>query len=198
MSDAHFLFSRGSHVENRVITDYGKMAETIEAAKRLGMRIVLTSGTFDFFHEGHARYLEEAHSHGELLIVGVDNDEKVRARKGPRRPLVAEGERMEILCHCRHVDMVFLKRLGDPHWELIRTVRPDTLIATEGTYTTDEIAELQSGYCGKVVVLPPQSATSTTARLRLLLIQTTEEIQERLEATFAELREFFERLKGGR
>lgn len=198
MSDSHFLFSRGSHVGDRVITDYGRMAATVDACKRLGMRVVLTSGTFDFFHEGHARYLEEARSHGEILIIGVDNDEKVRTRKGPRRPLVAEDERMEILCHCRHVDMVFKKRLGDPHWELIRTVQPDTLIATEGTYTSDEIGELQTKYCGKVVVLPPQSATSTTARLRLLLIQTTEEIQERLEAVFAELREFFERLKGGR
>lgn len=197
MAESHFLFSRSARVGDRVITDYGKMTEIVDASKRLGMSVVLTMGAFDLFHEGHARYLEAAHRHGDLLIVGVDNDEKVRERKGPRRPLVSEQERMEILCHCRHVDITFLKKLGDPKWELIRTVQPDTLIATQGTYTPEQIQELEEKYCRKVIVLPHQSATSTTARMRLLLMGTTEEIQARVEATFAELNRFFTELKGG-
>ena len=197
MAESHFLFSRSARVEDRIFTDYGKMAMVVESCKQLGMRIVLTMGAFDLFHEGHARYLEAARGHGDILIVGVDNDEKVKQKKGDRRPLVSEQERMEILCHCRHVDIVFLKKLGDPKWELVRTVQPDTLIATQGTYKPEQTQELEEKYCRKVMVLPPQSATSTTARMRLLLMGTTEEIQARVEATFAELNRFFNELRRG-
>ena len=46
------------------------------------MRVVLTSGSFDIIHEGHSMYLEAARGFGDFLIVGLDSDEKIRARKG--------------------------------------------------------------------------------------------------------------------
>ena len=105
MQKLHDLFGPGSNPKERIVQDYERLAEIIEGCKRLSMRTVLTSGTFDLFHEGHARYLEQARSRGDLLVVGVDNDEKVNQRKGPKRPLVTDSMRMEILCHCRHVDI---------------------------------------------------------------------------------------------
>ena len=33
-------------------------------------------------------YLEAARRFGDFLIVGLDSDEKIRARKGPSRPAV--------------------------------------------------------------------------------------------------------------
>ena len=41
-------------------------------------------------HIGHARYFENAKRHGDILVVGVDSDEKVRERKGPERPVVPD------------------------------------------------------------------------------------------------------------
>ena len=46
-----------------------------------------------------AQGLTRAKKLGDLLIVGVDSDAKVRARKGPHRPVVPEGERVRILSH---------------------------------------------------------------------------------------------------
>jgi hypothetical protein len=40
------------------------------------------------------------------------------------------------------------------------------LVATEETYTPDEIRELEDGYCGRVEVLGRMAMVSTSARLR--------------------------------
>ena len=196
----HDIFGLGSNVTKRVISDYDEIAEKIEACRKLGLRIVLTSGTFDIYHEGHARYLEKAKAEGDILIVGVDNDDKVRRRKGTNRPMVTEGSRMEILCHCRHVDLVFLKKDGDPKWGLIKTIRPDVLIATQRTYSEDQIKELAE-FCGEVKVLEPQAATSTTAIIRNVLVGmakgTVEEAEEKLKSAVEEIIGILGKLKVG-
>ncbi len=198
------IFGPGSNVTKRVISSYDEIAEKIEACRKLkpGLRIVLTSGTFDIYHEGHARYLERAKSEGDILIVGIDNDDKVRRRKGANRPMVTEGSRMEILCHCRHVDLVFLKKDGDQKWGLIKTIRPDVLIATQRTYSEEQIKELAE-FCGEVKVLEPQAATSTTAIIRNVLVgmtkETVEEAEEKLRSAVEEIIGILGKLKiGGR
>jgi rfaE bifunctional protein nucleotidyltransferase chain/domain len=100
--------------KGRFIDDKKKLAEVVDALRTMGAKIVLTQGSFDFIHIGHFIYLEKARKHGDILIVGVDNDEKVRRRKGPERPIVSEDERVKMLTHVRHVDIVTLKRYDDP------------------------------------------------------------------------------------
>lgn len=189
----HDVFGPGSNTVERIVRDYQTIEARVQSARGLGMKIVLTSGTFDIFHEGHARYLEQARSRGDLLIVGVDSDEKVRRRKGENRPVVGEDERMEILCHSRHVDLVFLKGADDLRWQLIRTVHPDVLIATRETYMEDDLVALKE-ICGEVVVLEPQAATSTTARIRKLVIGAVAQMRVKL----AEVMEFLEELERGK
>jgi rfaE bifunctional protein nucleotidyltransferase chain/domain len=176
----HDLFCSGSCVERRIFRDYDKLAEAVAACRTLGLRIVLTSGTFDLSHVGHDRYLEKARSHGDLLLVGVDSDEKTKDRKGPNRPMVGEEERTEILCHKRHVDIVFLKQKDDAHLQLVRTVQPDTLVLSSGSERTEEEMGTLRELCGQVVVLEPQATTSTTARIRRVLVGPAKQIKERL------------------
>jgi D-beta-D-heptose 7-phosphate kinase/D-beta-D-heptose 1-phosphate adenosyltransferase len=130
-------------------------------------------------HIGHARYFEAAKKHGQILIVGVDSDEKVRARKGPDRPVVPENERLEMVTHLRSVDVVYLKPLKAPRWNLIKVIRPDVLVATKETYTRPELQELKK-YCKKVLVLEPQATTSTSAKIRLLQISTAKKLEQSL------------------
>lgn len=161
----------------RFVNDRKQLSDIVTALRTIGAKIVLTQGTFDFIHIGHFLYLEKAKSHGDVLIVGVDSDKKVRKRKGPERPIVAEDERVKMLTHVRHVDYVTIKRLEDPKWALIKLVRPDTLIATEGTYKSQDLKKLRK-ICGEVVVLEPQATTSTTAKLRRLNIGLARKIKE--------------------
>lgn len=159
------IFGFGSNFKKRYILDHKELKKVVEHCHALDLKIVLTQGSFDMVHIGHARYLEEARNRGDILIVGIDSDEKVRRRKGPHRPVVPEDERLEMLTHLRHVHIVTIKRPGDEKWALIKIVQPDTLIATSETYTAEELEALKE-FCGEVVVFEPQAMTSTSAKIR--------------------------------
>jgi len=162
-----------SNLELRIVPNLGELQKRMEAlrvASNNTCKIVLTSGTFDIKHVGHDRYLENARSQGDFLVVGVDGDAKVKKKKGPHRPIVDEAERTEAVCHTRYVDLVIVKNDGWGKWALIKAVQPDVLVVTKETYTEEQIKLLENGFCKKVVVLPPQAETSTTAKIRKLLI----------------------------
>lgn len=194
------IFDLNALVKDRFISDYAKLKSAVDHCKGLGLKIVLTQGTWDLVHIGHARYFQEAKKHGDLLVVGVDSDEKVRSRKGPDRPIVPHDERMEMVAHMRYVDIAVLKELNHPKWHLIKIVCPDILIATQETYNKKQLKELKK-YCGKVVVLEPRATTSTSAKIRRLQISTARKMEEKLtprilkaiEETLSEIKE--EKLK---
>ena len=172
--DSEIFFGGKSILDNK------RLKEVVGHCKGLGLKIVLTQGSWDLIHIGHARYMREAKKHGDLLIVGVDSDEKIRARKGPERPIVPQEERLEMVTHLRYVDLVALKELHDPKWNLIKLVRPDVLIATERMeYTKKEVQELKK-ICGKVVLLESQATTSTSAKIRHLQINTAQKLERAL------------------
>jgi D-beta-D-heptose 7-phosphate kinase/D-beta-D-heptose 1-phosphate adenosyltransferase len=197
------VFGPGSNFAGRFIRNYIELTTKVIAMKNLGLKVVLTSGTFDLLHVGHSRYLEQGKILGDILVVGVDSDRKVKIRKGENRPIVPEEERLEVLCHLRHVDLVVLKQPDDPHWHLIKAVCPNVLLTTKGTYNPEEIEQLKE-FCGEVVVLEPQAETSTSAKIRLLLVMHATEVKRRLEeatenvvAQLKSVRELVDGLFGG-
>jgi D-beta-D-heptose 7-phosphate kinase/D-beta-D-heptose 1-phosphate adenosyltransferase len=181
------LFADASNFELRYVKSYDQITEIVEALRVLGLQVVLTSGSFDILHEGHSMYLEAARGFGDFLIVGLDSDEKLRKRKGPGRPAVPELERLRMVTHQRGVGLVTLKDLDEPKWSLIKAVRPDVLVATAETYSDEEIAELESKYCGRVEVLERMATVSTSARLRRLQMGLAEVMSKRLSERLPEL-----------
>jgi rfaE bifunctional protein nucleotidyltransferase chain/domain len=181
------LFADASNFELRYVKDHTRIFEIVSALRVLGLRVVLTSGSFDILHEGHSMYLEAARGFGDFLIVGVDSDEKLRCRKGPGRPLVPELERLRMVTHQRGVGLVTLKHVDDPKWSLIQAVRPDVLVATGETYSADDIEQLEAKYCGRVEVLDRMATVSTSARLRRLQVSMAETMSQRLAARLPEL-----------
>lgn len=164
---------------HKIAKDYDEVVDFVKKQRRTKKKIVLTQGSFDMLHIGHARYCREAKERGDILIVGVDSDEKIRARKGEGRPIVPQDERLEMLAHLEYVDQVVLKQHNVPKWELIRLIKPDVLIATKETYNQEQIKALEE-FCGKVVVLKPMATTSTSAKLRLVQIEAAQKIQTTL------------------
>lgn len=164
----------------RKIPDTQTLAQLVKKWRKTDKKLVLVSGSWDLIHEGHALYLEKAKSYGDILIVGVDSDKKIRKRKGPGRPVVPEDERMRMLTHLRSVDVVILKDVDDPRWSLIKTVQPDILVATKETYHPKQIIELEGKYCGEVLVHERMATTSTSARLRLVQIDLADKLSQKL------------------
>jgi rfaE bifunctional protein nucleotidyltransferase chain/domain len=106
-----------------VVAGREEMVERCEALRRQGRRIVLSNGAFDLLHVGHLRALRDARSHGDVLVVGVNDDESVRSLKGPGRPVVPAEERAELVAALACVDYVHL--FSEPEvGELLRELRP--------------------------------------------------------------------------
>lgn len=165
------IFGDEANLKDRLITDQKKLGELVKHWKGTGLTVVLTSGTWDLFHVGHAQYLEKAKKLGDILIVGVDSNEKVKKRKGPHRPIVSEDERVKILSHIRHVDVISIKKSSDAKDQLIKAVRPDVLVVSKTTKHSKEALEGKKKYCGRVVEFSSQSKTSTTAKIRLMHVK---------------------------
>ena len=119
-----------------------------------GQKLVFTNGVFDILHVGHVRYLEQARSLGDALVVAINSDASVRELKGAGRPLINEHERAEILAALRSVDYVGVFNDVSPR-SLIAELLPDVLVKG-GDYGLDEIhgrAEVEAAG-GRVVSLP--------------------------------------------
>jgi rfaE bifunctional protein nucleotidyltransferase chain/domain len=164
----------------RLISSLDEMTRTINHLKGLGLRVVLTSGSFDLIHLGHVKYLMRAKELGDVLVVGVDSDAKIRGRKGPDRPMVPEDERLEMLAHQRPVDMIFLKDVDEARWGLTRAVEPDVLVLTEEHgYSEQEQAQLRE-ICGELAVIERQASVTTSERIRQMYMHMGERLGPKL------------------
>lgn len=146
-----------------------ELIEKIENAKSLGKKVGLVQGSWDLFHLGHLRYLLKARELCDFLIIAMDSDEKIRKRKGNSRPIIPEEERYEFIKLLNIADGIVIKKLNEPKWGLIREVKPDVLIAIKDNYSDDEIQKLEE-ICGKVAILPRQSESSTSDKIRKIII----------------------------
>ncbi len=171
------IIDSGSNINHRFIKDHNELKNIVETLKNMGYRIVLTQGVYDLIHEGHAAYLEVAKSEGDILIVGVDSDELTKKRKGPDRPIVPQDERIKMLVHLRHVDIVTIKEIHHGIGDLIKLLKPDVMVFSKSTKDIDsKMIKEYKDFCGKILVLPPQSKNTTTARIRNLAIDGAEKL----------------------
>lgn len=146
-----------------------KLQQRIDKAKSEGRSVGLVQGSWDLFHLGHLRYILKARNLCDFLIIAMDSDEKIRKRKGNGRPIIPEKERYDFLNMLGVADAVVIKQLGEPKWGLIKKVRPDVLVAIKENYTDEQIEALGE-YCGKVAILPRQSPSSTSDKIRKITI----------------------------
>lgn len=116
-----------------------ELAVEVAAHREAGQRVILTNGCFDVIHAGHVAYLREARSLGDVLVVGINADDQVRAMKGDGRPIYSAVERLEILSELQCIDYLTVFEEPTAH-ELIRAVAPD-IYAKGGDYTPDQVAE---------------------------------------------------------
>ncbi len=139
-----------------------------------GLRLVLTNGTFDLLHIGHIRYLEEARSYGDVLVVGVNSDSSASGYKGPGRPVVPQDERAEIVAALRCVDYATI--FDEPTAErLVEALKPEVYVKG-GDYSLDRTqtgkslpeAAIVRSYGGEVRLVrlvPGHSASDLVKRI---------------------------------
>lgn len=138
-------------------------------ARNSGKTIGLVQGSWDLFHLGHLRYILRARELCDYLIIAMDSDDKIKKRKGNNRPIIPEKERYDFLKLLGIADDVVIKDVNEPKWGLIKSVRPDVLIAIKENYTDEQIVKLKE-YCKDVAILERQSESSTSDKIRKMTI----------------------------
>ena len=137
------------------------------ADRARGLTLALANGCFDLIHVGHVRYLAGAAAEAERLVVAVNDDRSVAALKGQGRPILAAGERAELVAAFGMVDYVVV--FPEPTVaELLEALRPD--VHCKGTdYTADTVPERAAvqAYGGRTAIVGDPKDHSTRDLIRL-------------------------------
>ena len=113
---------RGFPTANRTIAKYADVAP----------KIVLVTGSYDWFHSGHIRFFEEVSALG-LLYVVVGHDANILLLKGDGHPMFSEDERRYMAGSIRFVEHALISTGNgwlDAEPE-IEKIRPDIYAVNE-------------------------------------------------------------------
>jgi rfaE bifunctional protein nucleotidyltransferase chain/domain len=134
---------------------------------RKGKRVVLATGVFDLLHEEHIKFLERAKDVGDILVVGVETDLRVKQLKGENRPIWGQDKRVAELEKTKIADAVFLLpeqfSKSEDHEQLVAQIRPRFLAISSHTPHQEEKQRIIQKYDGELVIVHPHNpAVSTT------------------------------------
>ena len=156
---------QGAVHEGKVLRSDDELHALLNLWRDEGRRVVFTNGCFDIIHTGHVKYLRFARSRGDVLLVGVNDDESVSRLKGPERPVNSIADRMEVLAAMEMVDAVIAFGEDTPA-RIIERVTPDVLVKGEDWAEKGVVGrEWVEKHGGQVVLAPLVAGRSTTGIL---------------------------------
>jgi D-beta-D-heptose 7-phosphate kinase/D-beta-D-heptose 1-phosphate adenosyltransferase len=146
-----------------------QLVPELQRHRAAGRRIVFTNGCFDLIHLGHVKYFQFARAQGDLLVVGVNTDLSIRGLKGPKRPIVNEHDRVEVLEELESID--YLVRFEDATpLRLIEAIQPDVLVKGADYKKEDVVGwDVVEKRGGRVALAPLIDGRSTTNLIQRIL-----------------------------
>ncbi len=144
------------------LLDRLKIPALVRDLRQAKKSIVFTNGCFDILHAGHVSYLAEAARQGDCLILGLNSDQSVKSIKGPKRPVIHELHRAQVLSALACIDYIVVFNEPDPG-SLIREITPDVLVKG-ADWNEDQIigADWVKNAGGRVVRVKLSPDISTT------------------------------------
>jgi D-beta-D-heptose 7-phosphate kinase/D-beta-D-heptose 1-phosphate adenosyltransferase len=140
--------------------------QQIQQWRAEGKSIVFTNGCFDLLHPGHIDYLAKARALGDVLIIGLNDDNSIQRLKGSTRPVNPLPVRTIMLAALKSVDLV-VPFSEDTPLKLISALMPDILVKG-GDYKPEDIVGAKEVLAndGEVVVVPFIDGHSTSSLIR--------------------------------
>lgn len=111
------------------LSDLPPLAKKLKSQKK---KIVFTIGSFNLLQPGQCRYLAEAKSKGDILVVGVTSDVSERI-KGAEFPLISEDIRKELLAFLKVVDYIISVDERNPY-DVLLLLQPDIFYTVEQSW----------------------------------------------------------------
>lgn len=149
----------------------------ISNAKKNGQKVVVATGCFDIVTVDHLRFLKRAKDAGDILVLGLEDDNRVKARKGPLRPVNTIAQRVELMEEFRFIDYVFVIA-GSPKMEikpfytrLHKTLRADLLAVSDDDRDHEDKKEEIEAAGGRLLVVSPYGSVTTTSTIHKILTE---------------------------
>ena len=153
------------------ISGLTNLANKIKTFKSEGKIIVLVTGVFDILHSEHIKFLSAAKQVGDLLLVGLESDSRVKQLKGSTRPINNITIRLINLEKLNLADIIFPLpnkfASAKDHRHLITTLKPDILAVSKNTPHQNSKKNIMRLVHGKLIVVHSHNpAISTTQILK--------------------------------
>lgn len=95
------------------------------------MKTGFINGCFDILHIGHIEMLNECKSKVNVLIVAIDEDNRIKNLKGKNRPFNNMEDRKKMLMNLKAVDVVFSFSSDEELKNLVKCLKPDIMMVGE-------------------------------------------------------------------
>jgi D-beta-D-heptose 7-phosphate kinase/D-beta-D-heptose 1-phosphate adenosyltransferase len=158
-------FVNNRNLKLQKIVSRNFLVELLSQLRKEKKKITFTNGCFDLFHKGHLHLLNEAKNFGDILIVGVNDDDSVKRIKGEQRPYIPALDRARKIAELECVNFVVVFAEDTP-LELIKKIKPDILIKGSDYKHKKVIgSEFIKGYGGEVKFIEQLKGISTSTLL---------------------------------
>ena len=156
---------------NKKLKSLTSLAKIRQSLRRRRKKVVFTNGCFDILHVGHVSYLRKAKACGDVLIVGLNRDSSVRRIKGRKRPIVAEGDRADVISELECVDYIVFFAEDTPR-KVIEVLRPDVLIKgsdwSMNKIVGKDVLDKYGGTVKRIRLVKGKSTTSIIKKIQKL------------------------------
>ncbi len=158
------------------IISINKIGSLANRLKKQGQVVVLAGGCFDILHPGHVIFLEKAKKAGDILIVLLESDQKVKELKGSNRPVHTQADRAMVLSALKAVDYVVVlpyMKFDTEYDERISKIGPDVIATTaKSANTHHQRSAKRVGAKLKIVTEVVKGYSSSKIAVQLLFVKT--------------------------
>mgnify|MGYP001559257438 CR=1 FL=1 len=109
---------------NAKIKNQKEIIALVQKLRKEGKKIATYNGSFDILHLGHVKSLQEARKQGDVLIVPLNSDKSIKAYKSPKRPIIPQSQRAQMLAALSCVDYVVIFNETNPI-KILDKIKPD-------------------------------------------------------------------------
>lgn len=143
--------------------------QLVADAHRSNKVLVLATGVFDVLHQEHRNFLSAAKAAGDVLIVGLESDKRVRDIKGKSRPVNSQRDRLVNLSKLTDVDGAFVLPVDFNQVEqreaLIGELKPQILAVSSHTKYLEEKGRILTQVGGIVKVVYEHNPEVSSTKL---------------------------------
>ncbi|MFH1162102.1 MAG: adenylyltransferase/cytidyltransferase family protein [Candidatus Jorgensenbacteria bacterium] len=139
-------------------------------------KIVFAGGCFDVTHAGHVIFLEECKKYGDILVVEVGSDARVKRNKGEGLPIFNQHMRIKMIDSLKPVDYAFFEPFlhNETHPleikdEILKNLKPNFYVVNEDSFDVPYLETVARKHGTKLIVLkrycPPEFENVSTSKI---------------------------------